>query len=366
MGRILVYPQLLEQLGRAVNEASMKMEQLNERLNRSVRHIPWESADKARIEQRLIELNQLSEAIVSRLESNSQYLSKKAKEFADTDHDLAQSIGMSKMGVAAGSLGALASYYALNSQLSKMNGKQAVVSKPKITVDSMVPFGVSPDKWKENPVGSGPTAAGIVKDGLDAKKSRGLYGNGFYANQYTNKQGKEMVRVKNRTLLKEGQGRNVVRKTKISLEEARTIPEVNRVISPASSLMKDSLKLKNNAWGYVSTGLDIYKDTVKNIKDDAGVNKIIGNEAGDVVVGAGTSAGSTYVGTAIDMMVGGPVGAAIGVDVGFALSVGGNCIFEGIEFRDADWDGNKEFDTVKDRIKVFLGNPIDTAKRTFH
>ncbi|QWH10953.1 WXG100 family type VII secretion target [Bacillus mycoides] len=209
------------------------------------------------------------------------------------------------------------------------------------SVDLLSPFGGGVDEWKENPMGAGLTAFGTFKDGQEAYKIAQRHNQGFRASPYTNNQGKPMVRFENRTLIKDKDGNNVIRRTKLPLGEAKKIDEVQRYLLKPGALLKESLSLKNNALGYISTGLDIFKDTKENLESNASSSKIAGDIVGDIAVGVGSTAASTWAG------------------VGFTASVVSSIITDGIKFDKGDWHNDGEKDSIKDRIKSGIGSALD-------
>ncbi|MFX3625544.1 MAG: hypothetical protein ACE3JP_16300 [Ectobacillus sp.] len=348
MGRILVYPSKLEQASQMIRDTENNFRQLTEKLTRAIEQASWESAQKAQLEQSLREWQRISRALVEMLGEQARFLSRKAKEFRHVDETTANSI---MFGAVVASVMPALAYSKLQ------NVKGAKISNPKMTFDFFAPLGGGMDKWKENPAGSILAAAGTIKDGTESAQLVKRHRAGFRVNPYVNNQGEDMVRFTKRTLLKDGDGHNLIRKTKLPLEEALQVDEVRRYLESPGTLAADSLKFKNNALGYIGAGLELAEDSYDNWKDDAPASKFIADAAVDVGVGVGTTAGSTYVGAAVGTAIGGPLGTAIGGAIGFGVSVGASYIFDGIEFED-DKNGDGEADSVKDRLKLFMADKL--------
>ncbi|PEY41489.1 type VII secretion protein [Bacillus cereus] len=232
-----------------------------------------------------------------------------------------------------------------------------------IDFNLLAPFGGDIDDWKDNPTGSAFTLLGTVTEGAAAYKLASLHQNGLRVTPYTNKQGKEMVRVQNRTLLKDKNGNNLIRRTKLPLDEVKQIDDIKRHVLSPKEILKDSLKLKTNALGYAAVGWDVINDTKENIENKASTSKIAGDIIGDAAIGIGSTAVSAFAGAkagaALGTIFGGPIGTVVGAGIGFGVSVGCSLLTDGIKFNKGDWNHDGKQDSVKDRIKSGIGTALD-------
>ncbi|MEY8347558.1 WXG100 family type VII secretion target [Bacillus cereus] len=231
------------------------------------------------------------------------------------------------------------------------------------SVDVLSPFGGGIDDWKDNPTGSAFTLLGTVTEGAAAYKLASLHQKGLRVTPYTSRQGKEMVRIQNRTLLKDKNGNNTIRRTKLPLDEVKQIDDIKRHVLSPKEFLKDSLKLKTNALGYAAVGWDVINDTKENIENKASTSKIAGDIIGDAAIGIGTTAVSAFAGAKAGALVGtafgGPIGTVAGAAAGFVISVGASIVLDGIKFKKGDWNNDNKEDSLKDRIKSGIGSTLD-------
>ncbi|MDM5234838.1 bacteriocin class II family protein [Bacillus cereus] len=190
-------------------------------------------------------------------------------------------------------------------------------------------------------------------------KLASLHNKGLHVTPYTDKKGKEMVRFQNRTVLKDKNGLNVIRRTKLPLAEVKQIDDVKRYVLSRKEILKDSLKLKTNILGYAAVGWDVINDTKENIENKASKTKIAGDIIGDAAIGIGSTAASALTGAAIGTVIGGPIGTVVGAGIGFGVSIGISWLTDGIKFNKGDWNHDGKQDSVKDRVKSGIGNVLD-------
>ncbi|OSX98004.1 hypothetical protein BTJ45_05491 [Bacillus mycoides] len=186
-----------------------------------------------------------------------------------------------------------------------------------------------------------------------------LHNKGLRVTPYTNKKGKEMVRFQNRNVLKDKNGLNVIRRTKLPLAEVKQIDDVKRHVLSPKEILKDSLKLKTNVLGYAAVGWDVINDTKENIENKASKTKIAGDIIGDAAIGIGSTATSAWAGAAIGTVIGGPIGTVVGAGIGFGISIGMSVLTDGIKFNKGDWNHDGKQDSVKDRVKSGIGTVLD-------
>ncbi|EJR02678.1 WXG100 family type VII secretion target [Bacillus cereus] len=321
---IKVTPALLRDLASNIDRTAHELFEKHKRLSQQLMDLPFQVSGRDAVLNQALYAGSMLEVITNDLKDHSKSLRNIADRFEKTDQQEV-SLGDWKID----------------------------------SVDLLSPFGGGVDEWKENPMGAGLTAFGTFKDGQEAYKIAQRHNQGFRASPYTNNQGKPMVRFENRTLIKDKDGNNVIRRTKLPLGEAKKIDEVQRYLLKPGALLKESLSLKNNALGYISTGLDIFKDTKENLESNASSSKIAGDIVGDIAVGVGSTAASTWAGAAVGTAIGGPIGTVIGAGVGFTASVVSSIITDGIKFDKGDWNNDGEKDSIKDRIKSGIGSALD-------
>ncbi|MDM5156205.1 WXG100 family type VII secretion target [Bacillus sp. DX1.1] len=248
-------------------------------------------------------------------------------------------------------------------RFEKADQEEVSFGEGTIDFNLLAPFGGDIDDWKDNPMGSSFTLLGTLTEGAAAYKLASLHQKGLRATTYTNKQGKEMVRVQNRTLLKDKNGNNIIRRTKLPLNEAKQIDDIKRHLLSPKEFLKDSLKLKTNALGYAAVAWDVVNDTKENIENKASTSKIAGDIIGDAAIGVGTTAVSAFAGAKAGALIGtafgGPIGTVAGAATGFVISVGASIVLDGIKFKKGDWNNDNKEDSLKDRIKSGIGSTLD-------
>lgn len=122
------------------------------------------------------------------------------------------------------------------------------------------------------------------------------------------------------------------------------IKEIEAMIkkgSAAKMALKDKL-------GWASVAIDAYTDTSENIKSNASSDKIAGDIIGNVVVGGATTVGAAVL-TVAALPAAAP--ALVVAAAGFGISVGLTYFTEGVKW-DVDLDGDGEDDNVKDMVKT--------------
>ncbi|WP_028401639.1 WXG100 family type VII secretion target [Ectobacillus panaciterrae] len=138
MGRILVYPHRLEQMGRTLRETARNFQQITETLTRSIHSAVWESSQKAQLEQILSEWQRISLMLVEVLEEQGRFLHKKASDFQYTDDEAARSLSFGT--IAAGFVSAIA--------YSKLQNVKGI----KVSNPTMFTFftgdGTGSDEWR--------------------------------------------------------------------------------------------------------------------------------------------------------------------------------------------------------------------------
>lgn len=248
-------------------------------------------------------------------------------------------------------------------RFEKADQQEVSFGEEAIDINWFAPFGGDIGDWKDNPAGSAFTLLGTVTEGAAAYKLASLHNKGLRVTPYTDRKGKEMVRFQNRTVLKDKNGLNVIRRTKLPLAEVKQIDDVKRHVLSPKEFLKDSLKLKTNALGYAAVGWDVINDTKENIENKASKTKIAGDIIGDAAIGVGTTAVSAFagakLGAAVGTVFGGPIGTVAGACIGFGVSIGASIITDGIKFNKGDWNHDGKQDSIKDRVKSGIGATLD-------
>ena len=322
-GEIKVTPDHLRKLASNIEQTAHELSETHQRINQQLFDIPFQVSGRDAVLNQSQYAGSMLATITTALKEHSDSLRKAADRFEKAD------------------------------QQEVSFGEEA------IDINWFAPFGGDIGDWKDNPAGSAFTLLGTVTEGAAAYKLASLHNKGLRVTPYTDRKGKEMVRFQNRTVLKDKNGLNVIRRTKLPLAEVKQIDDVKRHVLSPKEILKDSLKLKTNVLGYAAVGWDVINDTKENIENKASKTKIAGDIIGDAAIGIGSTATSAWAGAAIGTVIGGPIGTVVGAGIGFGISIGMSVLTDGIKFNKGDWNHDGKQDSVKDRVKSGIGTVLD-------
>ncbi|AIW84086.1 WXG100 type VII secretion target family protein [Bacillus mycoides] len=326
-GEIKVTPDHLRKLASNIEQTAHELSETHQRINQQLFDIPFRVSGRDAVLNQSQYAGSVLATITAVLKEHSDALRKAADRFEKAD------------------------------QQEVSFGEEA------IDVNWFAPLGGDIGDWKDNPTGSLLTLLGTVTEGAAAYKLAALHNKGLRVTPYTNKKGKEMVRFQNRNVLKDKNGLNVIRRTKLPLAEVKQIDDVKRHVLSPKEILKDSLKLKTNVLGYAAVGWDVINDTKENIENKASKTKIAGDIIGDAAIGIGTTAASAFAGAKagafVGSFLGGPIGTVAGACIGFGVSIGASIVTDGIKFNKGDWNHDGKQDSIKDRVKSGIGAALD-------